>query len=145
MRKDVILELNASLHDALKESSAGAAPDEELALSLLQSLGPPAEMAAQYQPGRVLIGPRLYRPYREWVAVVLGIVTVIFALSLLFGFFTRAGAGKGAGLNEWNPRSLPAVADPDRINRAALIEQRLLKELVLRSITQPQKITLFSL
>jgi hypothetical protein len=58
-RNDVATELRSLLNEELHAlaQEAGRPPDESLALSLVRNYGQPSEVAARYQPPRVIIDP----------------------------------------------------------------------------------------
>jgi hypothetical protein len=78
LRDDVKVELRSLLLDALEERTGLEARDETLfseedQVAVLEEFGPPARMAAKYQPRpRYVIGPKVYNLYLLVVAVVLG-------------------------------------------------------------------------
>jgi hypothetical protein len=87
-RDDVKAELHSLLMDALQDRLAergeeeGATEEDQVAI--LQELGPPAQVAAQYAPPyRYLIGPRFFDMYLIVVAAVAGAITVAHLVLLL--------------------------------------------------------------
>ncbi|MDY7080783.1 MAG: hypothetical protein SXV54_28200, partial [Chloroflexota bacterium] len=78
LRDDVKVELRSLLLDALEERTGLEASDEttfseEDQVAVLEEFGPPAQMAAKYQPRpRYIIGPKVYSLYLIVVAVLLG-------------------------------------------------------------------------
>lgn len=88
MRADVEAELHSLLLDAIEARSPGATEEtgevpEEIQVAVLKEFGPPAKVAAQYQPPhRYLIGPQLFEAYCITVTVV---VVLNMLLSLLVG------------------------------------------------------------
>jgi hypothetical protein len=171
VRADVEAELLSLLTDALQDRRAGHGAEDQAAIEALQvailrEFGPPAEMAAQYQPPqRYLIGPHLFDLYGIVVAAVAGsltlahllllglvlwgqaessggllssllgiagsylnaILTAFAAVTLTFAVLERVlpraalDETEGAGEEPWNPRSLPEIQDPTRIERGRLI------------------------
>jgi hypothetical protein len=87
-REDVEAELRSLLQDALEDRvGEGAGDDDELReavqAAVLEELGPPAKMAAQYRPPhRHLIGPPLFDIYVIVVAVVAGSLTLVHGMLL---------------------------------------------------------------
>jgi hypothetical protein len=87
-RADVEAELHSLLVDALLdrtgETGAGAEASEEDQVAVLHEFGPPAEVAAGYQPpNHYLIGPRLFQVYGIVVAAVSGSLTLAFVVLLI--------------------------------------------------------------
>ena len=87
-RADVGAELHSLLLDALQdrlaEQEAEAEATEEDQVPILQELGPPAKMAAQYAPpNRYLIGPRFYDMYLIVAAAVAGAITLAHLVLLV--------------------------------------------------------------
>jgi hypothetical protein len=78
LRDDVTVELHSLLLDALEERTGLVASDEavfseEDQVAVLEEFGPPAQMAAKYQPlPRYIIGPKVYNLYLIVVAAVVG-------------------------------------------------------------------------
>ncbi len=78
LRDDVTVELRSLLLDALEERAGLEASDEtafseEDQVAVLEEFGPPAQMAAKYQPQpRYIIGPKVYNLYLIVVATVVG-------------------------------------------------------------------------
>lgn len=166
-RADLARELRSMLEDALAERRAlvpGEDP-ETAALEVLVELGPPDRMAERYgQPRRSLIGPESYPAYATVLKVVLGIVTVLYAVAIVlsvafapapatgffelilkaafdlgqvalvnFGLVTLIFAGieraeraqpeakRAAEIEPWDPRELPPIVDPERLDRGDLV------------------------
>jgi hypothetical protein len=78
LRDDVKVELRSLLLDALEErtgcqASSEATFSEDDQVAILEEFGPPAQMAAKYQPRpQYIIGPKLYNLYLIVVAAVIG-------------------------------------------------------------------------
>jgi len=78
LRDDVKVELRSLLLDALEERTGLEASDETAfseddQVAILEEFGPPAQMAAKYQPQpRHVIGPKVYNLYLVVVAAVIG-------------------------------------------------------------------------
>ena len=78
LRDDVKVELRSLLLDTLEERTGRQAGDESAfseddQVALLEEFGPPAQMAAKYQPvPRHIIGPKVYDLYLIVVAAVIG-------------------------------------------------------------------------
>jgi hypothetical protein len=53
--------------------------------------------------------------YGKYVLLNVGLMTAIFAA------LERMGVGKSPGKQTWDPRTLPTVTDPDRINRNEMV------------------------
>ena len=77
LRDDVKVELRSLLLDTLEErtglASGESAFSEDDQVAVLEEFGPPAQMAAKYQPRpRHIIGPKVYNVYLIVVAAVIG-------------------------------------------------------------------------
>jgi hypothetical protein len=78
LRDDVTVELRSLLLDALEERTGSQASDESAfseddQVAILEEFGPPAQMAAKYQPQpQYVIGPKVYNLYLIVVAAVVG-------------------------------------------------------------------------
>lgn len=85
-REDLARELRSLLDDA-RSARREAAPEESeesAVLAVLRELGPPDRMAESYgQPRRALVGPDLYPAFLLVLKVVLGVVTLVYALALV--------------------------------------------------------------
>nr|MDT0662414.1 hypothetical protein [Micromonospora sp. DSM 115978] len=81
-RRDVVLELRTLLAEELaaKAEQADRAADETMTYELLRAFGRPAEVAARYQPGPVIIDAA---DTRRFVRLTVGGVLVIWLLGLL--------------------------------------------------------------
>jgi len=109
LRADVETELRSLLLDALEERAKDQAEgdtqfSEKEQAAILKEFGPPAQMAAQYQPQpQYLIGPKLYNVYLAVIAAMMGAglvaSIVITIISMLFknttGIALLAALGKG--------------------------------------------------
>jgi hypothetical protein len=94
-RDDVKAELHSLLMDALQDRLADRGEEEgatdstapmavEDQVAILQELGPPAKVAAQYAPPhRYLIGPRFFDMYLMVAAIVAGAITLSHLVLLL--------------------------------------------------------------
>jgi hypothetical protein len=93
-REDIEKEIRSLIEDTLEDesSTAGKPVDEAMVVDILKRLGPPEKMAANYQPPRYLIGPRLFPKYTNVLRIVLSVVSVVAAVSLgvSMGFSARA-------------------------------------------------------
>ena len=90
-------EVNGQMEAQAEErgpAEARPADQEKTVLAVLQSFGPPAEIAARYHTPRTLIGPGLFPLYR----LVLGIVLTITLFANLLGLAVAAGTQAGAPL-----------------------------------------------
>lgn len=84
-RKDIQLEILSLLEDALEDRSdvADQAPDEEMAIAVLKSFGPPITFAENYHQNRTLISPTMF-PFFQ---LVLYVVMAVFVLQFVIGLF----------------------------------------------------------
>ena len=99
LRDDVKVELRSLLLDALekrvgRKDSDEAAPSEDDQAAILKEFGPPAQMAAKYQPRpRYIVGPKVYNLYLIVVAAVVGAAllasVVSTAVSILYASSVR--------------------------------------------------------
>ena len=125
LRNDVGVELRTLLLEQLAAVAAdrGRAPDEKLAIEVVQAFGPPEEVAARYSP----LGFQIIEPQhaRAFVTLSLACVAIQWALTLPAVFASRTtlgqwwvGWGFGAfawvgmlvlwfGLAAWGRRSSP--------------------------------------
>lgn len=96
-RKDIRLEILSLLEDALEDRSnaAGQAPNEEMAIAVLKSFGPPITFAENYHQNRTLIGPPLFPIFQ----MVLYVVMAVFVLQFIIGLFLPWGATRMDLLN----------------------------------------------
>ena len=83
-RSDIETELHSTLQDMLEERSRETRKpiDDELTAEILKEYGPPAKVAASYQPERYLIGPNLFPGFLTVIKVVLPIVAAIALVRL---------------------------------------------------------------
>ena len=58
---------------------------------------------------------------RSWTDVMLGAIANVGIVTLIFGVVERIGHRGQRGAASWDPRSLPAIEDPDRISRTGQI------------------------
>ncbi len=56
--------------------------DEAMIADILLEYGPPAKVAAAYQPEKYLIGPRLFSSFKTVLQVLLPIVAVIILVNI---------------------------------------------------------------
>jgi len=101
-RADISRELRSTLLDTL-ESRFGPAASEANAAEVLQELGPPAKMAASYQPSnQYLIGPDWYGPFstvlRVYMYVLVGVLVAGFGLAI---FVPSLTTNVGRALNSF--------------------------------------------
>ena len=92
LRDDVKVELRSLLLDALEERtglvSDEATFSEEDQVAVLEEFGPPAHIAAKYQPQpRHIIGPKVYNLYLIVVAAVIGAGLLASIVSTAVGRF----------------------------------------------------------
>ena len=98
LRADVEAELHSSLMDALQartaeEESEDGVHTEAVQVAILEEFGPPAELAAQYQPHRrYLIGPRFLDLYLLVAAVVAGSQALLYLLLLALMVWQETGS-----------------------------------------------------
>jgi len=85
MRLDIEQELRSLIMDALDARCPGGNYTLSDVTAVLQSLGPPREMAARYAPSpRYLIGPQLFDTYILVSSILLTVVTIGITISLGF-------------------------------------------------------------
>ncbi|MCA9984039.1 MAG: hypothetical protein KDE59_07085 [Anaerolineales bacterium] len=90
-RGDIIAEMRSSLYDTLE----GQPPEKERAatIALLEKMGPPAQVAAAYDPaGSYLIGPALFPTFKLVLGIVFCAVIGAQLLAILLSV-VLAGAG----------------------------------------------------
>jgi len=88
LRKDVSAELRSTLEETFeaRQDRNPTEDAEDVAVAILRNFGPPAELAASYQPeARYLVGPGLYPAFRTTVRVCLTILVGLIALGVLTG------------------------------------------------------------
>jgi len=99
LRDDVKVELRSLLLDALEERTGLEASDEiafseEDQVAILEEFGPPAQMAAKYQPQpRYVIGPKVYNLYLIVVAAVIGAGLLASIVSTAVGRLYASSVG----------------------------------------------------
>lgn len=99
LRDDVKVELRSLLLDALEERTGLEAGDEtafseEDQVAILEEFGPPAQMAAKYQPQpRYVIGPKVYNLYLIVVAAVIGAGLLASIVSTAVGRLYASSVG----------------------------------------------------
>lgn len=176
-RADVAAELRSLLGETLAERAAEApgGPSEDLTIAVLREFGRPEAVAERYgQPRRGLVSPANYPAYLLVLKIVLGIVTLVYAVSLalwagfggtgserMLGALSAGSLDRAAGdffvalsraafgyvgtlltniglvtvifagieraeprpVEEatWDPRDLPQIEDPDRLDRNDLL------------------------
>jgi hypothetical protein len=98
LRGDVEAELRSLLLDALEERTGRQASDESAfseddQVAILEEFGPPAQMAAKYQPQpKYVIGPKVYDLYLVVVAAVIGAGLLASVVSTaVSGFYANPG------------------------------------------------------
>ena len=120
-RADVALELRALLQEELaaKAETAGRAPDQAMAMTLLAGFGRPAEAAARYEPRKPLIDPEDNHDFAIWMivgVVVIGmsddhldldVVKWFACLALVFMAIAWFRRRRPAGSFAWKPRPDP--------------------------------------
>lgn len=92
LRKDVAAELRSTLEETLegRQEQNPHEDAEDAVVAILRDFGPPAELAASYQPeAKYLVGPTLYPAFRTTVRVCL---IVLFGF-VVFGLLTNLGSG----------------------------------------------------
>jgi hypothetical protein len=99
VRGDVETELRSLLIDALEERSGVQASgetnySEEDQIAILEEFGPPAQLAAKYQPTpRYIVGPKLYDIYLIVVAAIAGAgLLASIVTTAVSAFYNTAGA-----------------------------------------------------
>jgi hypothetical protein len=99
LRDDVKAELRSLLLDALEERTGIEASDktafsEEDQVAVLEEFGPPAQIAAKYQPRpRYIIGPKMYNLYLIVVAALIGAGMLASIVSTAVGRFYPTSGG----------------------------------------------------
>lgn len=100
-REDITKELRSLILDALDEKTASGRlakgeaykETEEDVLSILESFGSPAEVAAKYKANSgYLIGPELYDLYRLLLTIVLGAVALGICIAALVSVLSTQGS-----------------------------------------------------
>jgi hypothetical protein len=88
-RNDIQIEILSMLEDSLEDKSAaeGRQADEEMAIEVLKSLGPPITFAENYHRDNVLIGPAIFPIFKP----VFYFTMVLFVLQFLVGIFLPFG------------------------------------------------------
>ena len=92
-REDVKMELRSLLMDALEDRGDASNNDfsEAEQAAVLQEFGPPSEVAARYTPEhQYLIGPRLFKTYKE----IIGIVLLLTGLGILANMIVNLMQGE---------------------------------------------------
>jgi len=85
MRDDLSKEIRSLIEDTLEDRAKAASKsvdDEVLVSEVLKEFGSPAKMASSYLPPRYLIGPRLYPIFWLVFRIVLGIVALVWVITL---------------------------------------------------------------
>jgi hypothetical protein len=97
---DIVAELRANLESQLedREAALGRPLTEAEVAEWLKQVGPPAQMAARYEPAQYLIGPAVFPTFKyvlrlalTWTFVVYGLVSAVLIAT------HSAGAGSIAG------------------------------------------------
>ncbi len=83
-RKDIQMEILSLLEDALEDQSASVdrAPDEEMAIEVLKTFGPPITFAENYHQNRTLIGPTFFPLFQYALYVVMAVFVLQFVIGL---------------------------------------------------------------
>jgi hypothetical protein len=159
MRSDVGLELTTLLREEMqaRAEDSDRAPDETLALAVLESYGHPREVAHRYHPRWTIIDPADTRSFI--LSVIVGFA-VLIAMSVPTALLTPAKlADRGLILvvwiglvtlffgirswarhrwpnqHAWNPRR-----DPDRVNRLAMVLLIAVIGITIALFAEPQQI-----
>ncbi|MCP4538985.1 MAG: hypothetical protein GY832_17760 [Chloroflexi bacterium] len=104
LRGDVKTELRSLLLDTLEERTGLVGDEttfsEEDQVAVLEEFGPPAQMAAKYQPRpRYIIGPKVYTLYLIVVAALLGAGLLASTVTTVVGrFYTDSDGMNGLAL-----------------------------------------------
>jgi hypothetical protein len=160
MRSDVTLELASLLREDLqaKAEAAGRAPDDQLALEVLQAFGHPRDIAARYHPRSAIIDPNDTRSFL-WAVLIGSAVLVALSVpdallapgksrdlgSILvwwFGVVALFFTVKGWLLRRW-PRARrwsPDRNDPDRVSRVGMIALIVLIGVGIAAYSEPQRL-----
>lgn len=95
IRADVEAELRSSLSDTLEDRSEilERAADEEMVAEILVQMGHPEQVAANYQPRRYLVGPRLYPAFIRVLTILLAVLGAVHLVGLAVAL---GGAGREA-------------------------------------------------
>jgi len=80
---DLELEMRSLLEDTLVDRCQACDPDLDLAVEILQELGPPAEVAASFIPKKHLVGPRFYPAFQQAMQIIWILLGVIYLVSLV--------------------------------------------------------------
>ena len=84
--KDITEEVRSYLLDSLEEQYPKAAQiSEKQLLNVLEKLGSPRKLAAQYSPRQYLIGPRFFSVYLLVLKIVVPVVVGALTLALVIG------------------------------------------------------------
>lgn len=83
-REDIEKETRSLIEDMLDDEAQkqGRQPDEAMIVDVLKRMGPPAKVAASYQPPRYLIGPKYYPFFWMVVRIVLSVLLVVGAIGM---------------------------------------------------------------
>jgi hypothetical protein len=84
IRGDVEAELRSSLSDTLEDRSEmlERPADEEMVAEILVPMGNPEQVAANYQPRRYLVGPRLYPAFIRVMTILLAVLGAVHLVGL---------------------------------------------------------------
>ncbi|NOR83677.1 MAG: hypothetical protein GQ526_09310 [Ardenticatenales bacterium] len=95
IRGDVEAELRSSLSDTLEDRSEmlERPADEEMVAEILVQMGHPEQVAANYQPRRYLVGPRLYPAFIRVLTILLAVLGAVHLVGLAVAL---VGAGQEA-------------------------------------------------
>ena len=149
-REDISAELSENIHSQIeeRESSLGHKLTESEVAEILKQHGRPFLVANRFRPQQYLIGPALFPTYvlvlkmaalfyvLPWVLVWIGLrlshvpvgpVGTTFwglfgGITVVFVILERIQAKSGF-LENWDPRKLPPVRDPNKIPRSTSITE----------------------
>lgn len=97
-REDITLELKSLLLDTIEEQTADTdqQPTTKMVAEYLRQFGSPEEIAANYQPETVLVGPQLF-PYYQ---LILTVVLTVVAAANLVGLISQLIQGNIVNINQ---------------------------------------------
>jgi hypothetical protein len=83
-RKDIQMEIVSLLEDALEDMSetSGQAPDEAMAIEVLQEFGPPITYAEKYRQRDYLVGPAIFPLFKYAFIFAVGLFLIQFVVGL---------------------------------------------------------------
>jgi hypothetical protein len=90
-REDIQMEIISLLEDSLEDISetSGKLPDEEMAIEVLRSFGPPITYAEKYRKTDYLVGPAIFPLFKP----VLIFATALFLIQFFVGLFVTIKNG----------------------------------------------------